>query len=140
MLSWAHRPCACLLKSPVSLAAVLQEDKLFRVNHTDPWVRNDPFRTSRTVAFQTTRSSGNAVHGRAADDVASREGVLRARLPCHSATAFCNTQLLYFMLSSLPWIHIFFTAPESNVPIALRKVKHGAVLWVQAGMGHLGAI
>ena len=52
----------------------LQEDRLVRVNHTDPWVRNDSFRTTRTTGFQTTRSSGNAIHGRAADDVLSREG------------------------------------------------------------------
>ena len=52
-----------------------------RVNHTDPWLRHDPFRTSRSVGFQTTRSSGNAIHGRAADDVAGREGA--ALLPLH---------------------------------------------------------
>ena len=60
----------------LEVAVGLQEDKLFRVNHTDPWVRNDPFRTSRTLAFQTTRSSGTAIHGPAADDLAAREGAL----------------------------------------------------------------
>jgi outer membrane protein insertion porin family len=45
-------------------------DSLFRVNHTDPWVKGDPYRTSRTISLQNTRTSGNPVHGRAPDDCA----------------------------------------------------------------------
>lgn len=47
-----------------------QVDSLFRVNHTDPWVKGDPYRTSRTISLQNTRTSGNPVHGRAPDDCA----------------------------------------------------------------------
>ena len=47
----------------------LQIDSLFRINHTDPWVGGDAHRTSRTINFQNTRTSGNAVHGRAQDEV-----------------------------------------------------------------------
>ena len=43
-----------------------------RINHTDPWVRSDAYRTSRTLGLQTTRSSGSAIHGRASDDVILR--------------------------------------------------------------------
>ncbi len=48
----------------------MQVDSLFRVNHTDPWVKGDPYRTSRTISLQNTRTSGNPVHGRAPDDCA----------------------------------------------------------------------
>lgn len=44
-------------------------DSLFRINHTDPWVGGDAHRTSRTINFQNTRTSGNAIHGRAQDEV-----------------------------------------------------------------------
>lgn len=45
-------------------------DKLFRINHTDPWIRGDPHHTSRVISLQNTKSSGNIIHGRAPDDVA----------------------------------------------------------------------
>jgi outer membrane protein insertion porin family len=48
-------------------------DSLFRVSHTDPWLQGDPHRTSRTINFQNTRTSGNAIHGRAQDEV-ERDG------------------------------------------------------------------
>lgn len=54
--------------------ASLQLDKLFRINHTDPWVRGDPYRTSRTISLQNSRTSGNPVHGRAPDDVGGSGG------------------------------------------------------------------
>lgn len=44
-------------------------DSLFRINHTDPWVGGDAHRTSRVINFQNTRTSGNAIHGRAQDEV-----------------------------------------------------------------------
>lgn len=34
-----------------------QVDSLFRVNHTDPWVRGDPYRTSRTISLQVCTSA-----------------------------------------------------------------------------------
>lgn len=61
-----------------------QMDSLFRVSHTDPWVGGDAYRTSRTCSLMNTRSSGNAIHGKAVDaedsadagDAASGEGGL----------------------------------------------------------------
>ena len=47
-----------------------------RINHTDPWVRSDASRTSRTLGLQTTRSSGSAIHGRASDDVILRSPLM----------------------------------------------------------------
>jgi outer membrane protein insertion porin family len=41
-----------------------QVDSLFRVSHVDPWVGSDPYRTSRVITLQNTRSNGNAIHGR----------------------------------------------------------------------------
>ena len=32
---------------------IMQEDRLVRINHTDPWVRSDGHRTSRTLGLQT---------------------------------------------------------------------------------------
>ena len=49
--------------------AFAQMDSLFRINHTDPWVGGDAHRTSRTINFQNTRTSGNAIHGRVQDEV-----------------------------------------------------------------------
>ena len=54
----------------------MQVDSLFRINHTDPWVRGDPYRTSRTINFQNTRSSGNAIHGKAHDDAERGAGAV----------------------------------------------------------------
>lgn len=50
------------------LAATLevgQVDKLFRINHSDPWILGDPFRTSRVCSLQNTRSSGAPIYGAA---------------------------------------------------------------------------
>ena len=52
----------------------MQVDSLFRLNHTDPWVAGDPFRTSRTISLQNTRTSGNAIHGKAPDEVGRSGG------------------------------------------------------------------
>ena len=49
-------------------------DSLFRIYHTDPWVRGDPSRTSRTISLQNTKSSGNAVHGKAVDSQSEEPG------------------------------------------------------------------
>lgn len=41
-----------------------QVDKIFRIEHTDPWLRGDRYRTSRTVQLLNNRTSGAAIHGR----------------------------------------------------------------------------
>jgi hypothetical protein len=67
----ASRGCAARPRgqgAPPTRAPGAQVDSLFRINHTDPWVGGDPFRTSRTISLQNTRASGAAVHGRASDD------------------------------------------------------------------------
>ena len=57
-------------RAGANACGVVQMDKVFRVNHTDPWVGGDMYRTSRTISVQNMRTSGNPVHGRAPDDVA----------------------------------------------------------------------
>jgi outer membrane protein insertion porin family len=52
----------------VAAAEVGQVDSTFRVAHTDPWVRGDAYRTSRTLSAQSTKTSAAPVHGRAQDD------------------------------------------------------------------------
>ncbi|KAJ9516180.1 hypothetical protein QJQ45_024608, partial [Haematococcus lacustris] len=42
-----------------------QVDKIFKVQHTDPWILGDRHRTSRTLQLLNNRSSGVATHGRA---------------------------------------------------------------------------
>ncbi|PNW78727.1 hypothetical protein CHLRE_09g388097v5 [Chlamydomonas reinhardtii] len=49
-------------------AEIGQVDKLFRLQHTDPWVNSDPHRTSRTVQVMNNRTSGNSIHGKAESD------------------------------------------------------------------------
>lgn len=65
-------------------AEVGQIDKLFRLQHTDPWVNSDKHRTSRTIVVMNNRSSGHAIHGRAEADGEesgiSANGVLLGRL------------------------------------------------------------
>lgn len=39
-------------------AEIGQVDKLFRIQHTDPWVNSDPHRTSRTVQVLNNRTLG----------------------------------------------------------------------------------
>ncbi|KXZ54331.1 hypothetical protein GPECTOR_5g414 [Gonium pectorale] len=65
-------------------AEIGQVDKLFRLQHTDPWVNSDPHRTSRTITVMNNRTTGNAVHGKAEadgdDGGSSSGGVLLGRL------------------------------------------------------------
>ena len=80
---------------------MLQVDGLFRINHTDPWVKGDPYRTSRTISIQNTRQSGNAVHGRAPDDFVRQAHPESSSLE-HWHIAFVNgvavcTSLLWYM-------------------------------------------
>jgi outer membrane protein insertion porin family len=48
-----------------------QADSLFRINHSDPWVGSDKHRTGRNIYLQNMRTSGNAIHGKAVDEVGS---------------------------------------------------------------------
>ncbi|CAD7697055.1 unnamed protein product [Ostreobium quekettii] len=40
-----------------------QIDKLFKLQHTDPWILGDRYRTSRTMGMMNTRTSGNPIYG-----------------------------------------------------------------------------
>lgn len=51
----------------------LQVDKIFRIEHTDPWLRNDPYRTSRTVQLLNNRTSGAAIHGQVENEPGAEE-------------------------------------------------------------------
>eukprot|EP00887_Chlorella_sp_A99_P003922 scaffold11.g3922.t1 len=44
-------------------------DSTFRVEHTDPWVRGDAYRTSRTINIQNHKTAVANIHGRAQDDL-----------------------------------------------------------------------
>jgi hypothetical protein len=44
----------CPLCPDVPRCAFLQTDAMFRVQHTDPWVRGDAHRTSRTTTIQVS--------------------------------------------------------------------------------------
>ncbi|BDA46032.1 Outer envelope protein 80, chloroplastic [Coccomyxa sp. Obi] len=66
--SFSQRNLFGLNQKLAATVEIGQVDSLFRVNHTDPWVKGDPYRTSRTISLQNTRTSGNPVHGRAPDD------------------------------------------------------------------------
>ena len=48
-----------------------QSDSTFRISHTDPWVRGDPHRTSRTISLQSAKTSGehNISFSRFLDDL-----------------------------------------------------------------------
>ena len=68
-LSYSQRNLFGLGQRLVASAEVGQVDSTFRVAHTDPWVRGDPFRTSRIISAQNTKVSAAAVHGHAADEL-----------------------------------------------------------------------
>ena len=51
-----------------------QADSLFRINHSDPWVGGDKHRTGRNTYLQNVRTSGNAIHGKAVDEVGGVNG------------------------------------------------------------------
>lgn len=58
----------------VASAKLGQTDSMFRVQHTDPWVRGDAHRTSRTTTIQNDKVSVASIHGRAQDDVEGAAG------------------------------------------------------------------
>jgi outer membrane protein insertion porin family len=66
--SYSQRNLLGLGQRLVASAEVGAADSTFRVAHTDPWVRGDAFRPSRTHSAQTTRTSAAAIHGRAQDE------------------------------------------------------------------------
>jgi len=67
-VSYSQRNLFGLGQRLVASAEVGQVNSTFRVTHTDPWVRGDAFRTSRTISAQNTKTSAAPVHGRALDD------------------------------------------------------------------------
>lgn len=69
-VSYSQRNLFGLGQSLSAAAEVGQADSTFRISHTDPWVRGDAFRTSRTICAQNTKVSVAPVHARAADDFA----------------------------------------------------------------------
>lgn len=86
-ISYSQRNLFGLGQSLVASAEVGQADSTFRVAHTDPWVRGDAFRTSRTICAQNTKVSVAPIHARAADDTADssssgmqRDGVFVSRM------------------------------------------------------------
>ncbi|KAF5835670.1 surface antigen-domain-containing protein [Dunaliella salina] len=58
-----------------ALVEIGQVDKIFRVQHTDPWLLGDKHRTSRTIQVMNNRSSGAMVHGGMEDPRIMREDV-----------------------------------------------------------------
>jgi len=67
-LSYSQRNLFGLGQRLVASAEVGQLDSTFRIAHTDPWVRGDAYRTSRTISAQNTKVSAAPVHGVAADE------------------------------------------------------------------------
>ncbi|KAI3429606.1 hypothetical protein D9Q98_005692 [Chlorella vulgaris] len=68
-VSYSQRNLFGLGQRLVASAKLGQTDSMFRVQHTDPWVRGDAHRTSRTTTIQNDKMSAVNIHGRAPDDV-----------------------------------------------------------------------
>lgn len=66
-ISYTQRNLFGLGQKLVAAAELGQTDSTFRLMHIDPWVRGDPYRTSRTIHAQNTKTSAVAIHGRAED-------------------------------------------------------------------------
>ncbi|XVF69667.1 hypothetical protein PTKIN_Ptkin11bG0100100 [Pterospermum kingtungense] len=45
-----------------------QVDSIVRINYTDPWIKGDDKRTSRTINVQNSRTTGTLVHGNQHDN------------------------------------------------------------------------
>ncbi|KAI7843074.1 hypothetical protein COHA_003245 [Chlorella ohadii] len=73
-VSYSQRNLFGLGQRLVASAKLGQTDAMFRVQHTDPWVRGDAHRTSRTITVQNDKSSSAPIHGRAQDDVEHADG------------------------------------------------------------------
>ncbi|KAK9849807.1 hypothetical protein WJX84_004133, partial [Apatococcus fuscideae] len=72
-----------------------QVDSLYRISHTDPWVKGDPFRTSRAISIQNTRTSGLAIHGKAQDDgiQSGREGEEESEVTSSEGNVITSRQM-----------------------------------------------
>lgn len=86
-VSYSQRNLFGLGQSLSAAAEVGQADSTFRISHTDPWVRGDAFRTSRTICAQSTKVGVAPIHARAADDTidssstgVERDGVFVSRM------------------------------------------------------------
>ena len=86
-VSYSQRNLFGLGQSISAAAEVGKADSTFRVAHTDPWVRGDAFRTSRTIVAQKTKVGVAPIHARAADDMVpassqdvERDGVFVSRM------------------------------------------------------------
>ena len=86
-VSYSQRNLFGLGQSLSAAAEVGKADSSFRIAHSDPWVRGDAFRTSRTIVAQKTKASVAATHARAADDTVDesspefeRDGVFVSRM------------------------------------------------------------
>lgn len=86
-VSYSQRNLFGLGQSLSAAAEVGQADSTFRISHTDPWVRGDAFRTSRTILAQSTKVGVAPIHARAADDTVDssspgveRDGVFVSRM------------------------------------------------------------
>ena len=86
-VSYSQRNLFGLGQSLSAAAEVGKADSSFRIAHSDPWVRGDAFRTSRTIVAQKTKASVAATHARAADDAVDesspdveRDGVFVSRM------------------------------------------------------------
>ncbi|RMZ55639.1 hypothetical protein APUTEX25_000222 [Auxenochlorella protothecoides] len=70
-LSYSQRNLMGLGQRLTASAELGQVDSTFRVSHTDPWIRGDPYHTSRSITVQSTKASVAAIHGKAVgEDVA----------------------------------------------------------------------
>lgn len=86
-VSYSQRNLFGLGQSISAAAEVGKADSTFRVAHSDPWVRGDAFRTSRTIVAQKTKVGVAPIHARAADDTVpassqdvERDGVFVSRM------------------------------------------------------------
>lgn len=86
-VSYSQRNLFGLGQSVSAAAEVGKADSTFRIAHTDPWVRGDAYRTSRTIVAQKTKIGVAPIHARAADDTVDvssqeveRDGVFVSRM------------------------------------------------------------
>ncbi|MEW5298241.1 MAG: hypothetical protein WDW36_001386 [Sanguina aurantia] len=91
----------------VELGAI---DKLFKVQHTDPWVNSSPSRISRTATLMNTRVSGATIHGRmepdsrpAPDAAASSSSSSSTPAAAEGDAAAANAVLLGRLIASVEW-------------------------------------
>jgi outer membrane protein insertion porin family len=79
-ISYSQRNLFGLGQRLVASAELGQVDSTFRISHTDPWVKSDPYRTSRTISAENIKSSAVAIHGKAEDDLEGPANVFVSRM------------------------------------------------------------